>query len=88
VRRDPLLLATQLVLVSGILACVVLIAHRHPFRIDLTPEKRFTLSPHSKDVLARLQHDVTITAFYSSQDTGMRQDLADLCRSMRTRRRA
>ena len=77
-RREPILLATQLVLVSGILACVVLIAHRHPFRIDLTPEKRFTLSPHSKDVLARLQHDVTITAFYSSQDTGMRQDLADL----------
>ena len=77
-RREPILLAIQLVLVSGILACVVLIAHRHPFRIDLTPEKRFTLSPHSKDVLARLQHDVTITAFYSSQDTGMRQDLADL----------
>jgi len=78
VRREPLLLAIQVVLVTGILACVVLIAHRHPLRIDLTPEKRFTLSPHSKDVLARLQHDVTITAFYSSQDTGMRQDLNDL----------
>jgi len=77
-RREPVLLAIQVALVTGILACVVLIAHRHPLRLDLTPEKRFTLSPHSKDVLARLQSDVTITAFYSSQDTGMRQDLSDL----------
>lgn len=77
-RREPLLLAVQTVLVTGILACVVLIAHRHAGRIDLTPEKRFTLSPHTKDVLARLQSDVTITAFYSSQDPGMQEDLRDL----------
>lgn len=77
-RREPILLAVQTVLVAGILASVVLIAHRHPLRLDLTPERRFTLSAHSKDVLARLQSDVTITAFYSSQDTGMRQDLSDL----------
>ena len=66
------------VLVTGVLACVVLIAHRHVWRLDLTPEKRFTLSPHSKEALARLDHDVTVTAFYSSQDPGMRQDLGDL----------
>ena len=77
-RREPLLLAVQVVLVTGILACVVLIAHRHVGRVDLTPEKRFTLSPHTQDVLARLQTDVAITAFYSSQDTGMREDLGDL----------
>lgn len=77
-RREPILLAAQIVLVTGILACVVLIAHRHPVRIDLTPERRFTLSAHTRDVLARLQSDVTLTAFYSSQDTGMRQDLSDL----------
>jgi hypothetical protein len=78
VRREPILLAAQAVLVTGILACLVLIAHRHPYRLDLTPEKRFTLSPHSHDVLARLDTDVTITAFHSSQDTGMRQELAEL----------
>jgi hypothetical protein len=77
-RREPLLLALQTVLVTGILACVVLIAHRHPWRLDLTPGKRFTLSPHSKDVLARLDTDVTITAFYSSQEVGMREDLGEL----------
>ena len=77
-RREPWLLALQTALVIGILACVVLIAHRHPWRLDLTPEKRFTLSPHTKDVLGRLGSDVTITAFYSSQDVGMRQDLSDL----------
>jgi len=64
VRREPILLAVQTVLVAGILASVVLIAHRHPLRLDLTPERRFTLSAHTKDVLARLQSDVTITAFY------------------------
>jgi hypothetical protein len=78
VRREPFLLAAQAVLVTGILACIVLLAHRYPWRLDLTPEKRFTLSPHTKDVLARVQGGITITAFYSSQDTGMRQDLADL----------
>ena len=77
-RREPLLLTVQTILVTGILACVVLIAHRHAGRIDLTPEKRFTLSPHTRDVLSRLQSDVTITAFYSSQDTAMQQDLGDL----------
>lgn len=77
-RREPVLLALQAVLVTGILTCVVLIAHRHPHRLDLTPEKRFTLSPHSRDVLARLDGEVTITAFHSSQDVGMRQELAEL----------
>ena len=77
-RREPILLALQIALVTGILACVVLIAHRHVWRLDLTPEKRFTLSPHTRDVLARLDREVTITAFYSSQDPGMRQDLDNL----------
>lgn len=77
-RREPVLLAVQIALVTGILACVVLIAHRHPWRLDLTPNKRFTLSPHTKQVLDRLDADVGITAFYSSQDTGMREDLAEL----------
>jgi ABC-type uncharacterized transport system involved in gliding motility auxiliary subunit len=77
-RREPWLLGIQTALVTGILFCLVLIAHRHPWRIDLTPEKRFTLSPHSRDVLARLTTDVGITAFYSSQDPGMRQELAEL----------
>src|SRR5262249_51887187 len=78
VRREPILLVVQVALVTGILACLVLIAHRHPWRLDLTPEKRFTLSPHSQDVLGRLATDVTITAFYSSQDVDAREELAEL----------
>lgn len=77
-RRAPILLGVQTALVAGILTCVVLIAHRHPWRLDCTPEQRFTLSPHTRDVLARLQDDVTITAFYSSQEQGMREDMAQL----------
>ena len=77
-RREPALLGLQIVLVTGILTCVVLIAHRHVWRLDLTPEQRFTLAPHTKDVLSRLDRQVDITAFYSSQDPGMRQGLDDL----------
>jgi hypothetical protein len=68
----------QTALVVGILACVLLVAQRHPWRLDLTPERRFTPSPHTREVLDRLTTDVAITAFYSSQDTGMKQDLTDL----------
>lgn len=77
-RREPVLLAVQAVLVAGILGCAVLLAHRHTVRLDLTPEKQFTLSPHTHDVLGRLTSDVVVTAFYSSQDVGMRQELGDL----------
>ncbi|MGH7894211.1 MAG: DUF4350 domain-containing protein, partial [Candidatus Binatia bacterium] len=77
-RREPVLLAVQSALVAGILACVVLLAHRHPWRIDCTPEKRFTLSPHTSEVLARLDHEVTVTGFYAGQETRMREDLRDL----------
>jgi ABC-type uncharacterized transport system involved in gliding motility auxiliary subunit len=76
--RPPVLLALQTALLTGILACVVLLAHRHPWRLDLTPEKRHTLAPHTKEVLGRLTTDVAVTAFYSSQETGMRQDMEDL----------
>jgi ABC-type uncharacterized transport system involved in gliding motility auxiliary subunit len=68
---------------TGILGCLVLLAHRHPVRLDLTPEQQFTLSPHSRDVLARLTTHVTITAFYSSQEPGMRQAMVDLLRLYR-----
>src|SRR5262249_17930353 len=77
-RREPVLLALQTVLVTGILACVLLLADRHPWRLDLTPERRFTLPPPSREVLGRMSADVTLTAFYSSQETGMREDLGDL----------
>src|SRR3989449_3184048 len=77
-RRPYLLLAVQVTTVVAILACVVTLAALHPRRLDLTPERRFTLSAHTREVLARLHDDVRITAFYSSQEGVIRREMADL----------
>lgn len=77
-RRPTLLLAVQTVTVAAILACVLALTARHPWRLDLTPDRRFTLSPHTEEVLARLPGAVRITAFTSSQEDAHRRDIADL----------
>lgn len=41
---------------------------RHAWRIDLTPEQRYTLSPHARQVLGQLDRDVRVVAFLRSQD--------------------
>jgi ABC-type uncharacterized transport system involved in gliding motility auxiliary subunit len=52
--------------------CVLLLvnylAQSHPVRWDLTQEKIFSLAPQSLDVLARLEDDVAVRAFYGAQD--------------------
>src|SRR5947208_940978 len=78
VSRPRLLLGVQIATVVAILACVVALAALHPHRLDLTPERRFTLSAHTREVLARLHDDVRITAFYSSQEGVIRREMADL----------
>jgi hypothetical protein len=77
-RRPILLLAAQTITIVAILACALVLAARHPWRVDLTPDRRFTLSPHTEEVLARLPGQVRITAFTSSQEDAHRRDIADL----------
>jgi gliding motility-associatede transport system auxiliary component len=62
----------------AILGCVVGLAALHPWRLDLTPGRRFTLSPYTRQVLSRLSDDVEVTAFYSSQGDAIRHAMADL----------
>ena len=76
--RPGVLLAVQTATVAAILACLLAIAARHPWRLDLTPDRRFTLSPHTLEVLARLPGPVRITAFTSTQEDAHRRDIADL----------
>jgi ABC-type uncharacterized transport system involved in gliding motility auxiliary subunit len=76
--RPAVLLAVQIAAVTAILACLVALAARHPARLDLTPERRFTLSPHTHGVLERLGGEVRITVFYSSQAGALRREMADL----------
>jgi len=77
-RRPGILVALQAVLVVAILACVMALAARHPRRLDLTPEHRFTLSPYTRTVLGRVTADVRLSLFFSSQAGAARRDTTDL----------
>ena len=77
-RRPAVLLCVQVAAVTAILGCVLAIAALHPRRLDLTPERRFTLSPWTREVLGRLAGDVRITLFYSSQAAALRREMTDL----------
>lgn len=77
--RHPLLhTVVQTVLVAAILGCLVLVVARQSWRLDLTPERRFTLSPHTHEVLDRLHAPVDVTIFFSSQEGEIRREMADL----------
>jgi ABC-type uncharacterized transport system involved in gliding motility auxiliary subunit len=65
-RTVPLVVGT-----IGILGCagvVLALTYRHNVRVDLTPERSYTLSTHAKKILDGLDRDVRITAFVRSGD--------------------
>ena len=66
-RRPAALLGVQVAIVTAILGCLLALAALHPKRLDLTPERRFTLSSYTREILGRLSGDVRVTLFYSSQ---------------------
>jgi ABC-type uncharacterized transport system involved in gliding motility auxiliary subunit len=66
-RHWALLLAATTGLAGSLVMAQVLLA-RHNWRLDLTPEQRYTLSPHAQKVLAGLDRDVQVTAFLRSDD--------------------
>src|SRR6187551_3353549 len=53
------------ILVIGAVVAVNLIAARFPRRIDLTQDHVYTLSPASKDLVAKLPDVLTVKAFIS-----------------------
>jgi len=78
VTRPIALLVAQVAAVVVILASLLALAGRHFVRFDLTPERSLTLSPHTRQALARLEAPVTATAFTSAQSQGVRKELEDL----------
>src|SRR5262245_39839615 len=76
--RSLALLAAQAFAVASILASLLVIAGRHPVRLDLTPERSLTLSPHTRQVLGRIRAPVTATAFTSGQEQAIRKQIEDL----------
>lgn len=66
--RHWLLLVAATAGFAGTLLMAEIILSRHDWRIDLTPEKRFTLSDHARKLLAEVDREVQIIAFLRSDD--------------------
>ena len=71
-------LAAELGLIGVIGVLVLALAYAHNVSFDLTPTKEHTLSDQAQRTGARLDRDVTVTAFYNSQDQGRVRYLKDL----------
>jgi ABC-type uncharacterized transport system involved in gliding motility auxiliary subunit len=57
--------------VVGLIACgavVLLLTYRHNVRLDLSPQRAYTLSTHARKILAGLDRDVRLTVFVRSED--------------------
>ncbi len=66
-RQWALLLTATLGLAATLFLLQVILSH-YTWRLDLTPEKRFTLSEHARQVLQGLDRDVQVIAFLRSDD--------------------
>ena len=75
--RQWLLLALTTVGLAGLLGMVQVVVSHFDWRLDLTPEKRYTLSEHAQRVLASLDHDVQVVAFLRADDE-RNADIEDL----------
>ncbi|MCZ6694227.1 MAG: GldG family protein, partial [Bacteroidetes bacterium] len=75
-------IASQLLILIGIVVLLNLISERLFFRLDFTADKRYTLSEATKDILSELNDVVTITAYFSEnlppQLIKSRKDFEDL----------
>ena len=76
--RALALFVAQTLAVVSILASLLVLAGRHPLRVDLSPDRSLTLSPHTRQVLGGLHAEVRATAFTSNQEQAIRQQIADL----------
>jgi ABC-type uncharacterized transport system involved in gliding motility auxiliary subunit len=80
VKHPRLLLAVQVATIAAILACVGVLAARHPWRVDLTPDRRFTLTAYTRSVLASLPFPIVATYFYGAHDQVARREVEALLR--------
>lgn len=56
----------SIVLFLAILVVIVLIAERHPWRVDLTKNKSFTLSEQTLNILGSIKEPIEVSAFYAT----------------------
>ena len=71
--------ALRTVIFTAILVFVVLIVQNHPWRVDLTESKEFTLTDQTQKILKSIKIPITIKAFYqeATRDRIKAQDLLD-----------
>jgi ABC-type uncharacterized transport system involved in gliding motility auxiliary subunit len=70
VTRYGLNALVLVVLVIGIIAFVEAVSYRHSARLDLTENRRNSLSPQTVQLLKGLKTDIVATAFYRSDQPG------------------
>ena len=58
---------TYILLMAGVIILVNILADRLFLRLDFTSDKRYTLSPATKDILHSLNQTVTVTAYISEE---------------------
>jgi ABC-type uncharacterized transport system involved in gliding motility auxiliary subunit len=73
--RHWLELGASVAVFLAILVVVQIVAERHGGRLDLTPSRRLSLSEPTRRILAEIDEDLTIEAFYTRWQ---REDVADL----------
>jgi ABC-type uncharacterized transport system involved in gliding motility auxiliary subunit len=66
----------------GIIVIIAVIGQLHPFRMDLSQSKRYTLSAQSKKILKSLKGDVSIKAFFQ-EGARNREEIRDLLETYR-----
>lgn len=75
-------LQTTLILVIGIIVLVNIISEKYFFRLDLTEDKRYSLSDATINILKDLTEPITVTAYFSENlppnVEKTRQDFKDL----------
>jgi len=75
-------ITTGILLMAAIVAVVNVFSYFYFFRVDLTKDRRYTLSKATNDILGSLTKPVTITAYYSENSipaiTRARADLKDM----------
>ena len=66
--------AVLVLVVLGILVALNYLAQRHPLRVDLTKNKRYSLSDQTRKVVQALKEDLSIVYFQRSADLGPGED--------------
>jgi len=76
--RHGALLALQIIMAAVLFGLLVVLADKHNRRFDLTPTKSFVLSDEARRVAEGLKVSIQITAFYNSQESEQRRQMADV----------